>query len=687
MSNKTAMISLRKVAVFGMFTLLQVWAQVMPATAQPLADTKIPAEAFFGNAGIFESVLSPSGNLLAVATRNTGSRTGLFVFDLAGGRPVRRVAQMQDADVVSVRWMGEDRLLFSLVDYSEGSGRPNGAPGLFAAELGTGAVQMLIRRDRPRRFDTGGSLGTEYGLLNVPTVGQKRNPDELLVGRVMRIPQENPPTLFPFWFNVKTGSMRKPDFTVPVGTVSWLFDSAGEPHVAVTADAEKLTAFYRSPNEKGWQPLVSGTLLNMPFFPHVVDDAGNLYVTRKEGPEGQTVLVRYDFDSKAPEKAALVVTPGFDFEGNLILERGSGSAQGVRVNTDAESTVWFDETLKTIQTTVDVRFPSSINRISCRRCGTREAVVLIQSYSDQDPGRLWLYRPTPSEGQQQWQALAMVRDGIDPRNMARTDFHRITARDGRSIPVWVTLPKGVAPGKPAPTVVLVHGGPWVRGHRWGWEPMGQFLASRGYLVIEPEYRGSTGYGEAHFKAGWKQWGQAMQDDVADALLWARKEGLANDRACIAGGSYGGYSTLMGLVRHPDLYRCGAAWVAVTDLELYVSGSIWIRDNISDVARKFSTPQMVGSADTDAELISRNSPVLLASEIKAPLFLAFGEEDERVPLAHGKRLREALRKQSREPEWVTYPGEAHGWAMQETRLDFARRLETFLGKHLMTNSAQ
>jgi dipeptidyl aminopeptidase/acylaminoacyl peptidase len=175
--------------------------------------------------------------------------------------------------------------------------------------------------------------------------------------------------------------------------------------------------------------------------------------------------------------------------------------------------------------------------------------------------------------------------------------------------------------------------------------------------------------------------------VADALLWARKEGLANDRACIAGGSYGGYSTLMGLVRHPDLYRCGAAWVAVTDLELYVSGSIWIRDNISDVARKFSTPQMVGSTDTDAELISRNSPVLLASEIKAPLFLAFGEEDERVPLAHGKRLREALRKQSREPEWVTYPGEAHGWAMQETRLDFARRLETFLGKHLMTNSAQ
>ena len=211
--------------------------------------------------------------------------------------------------------------------------------------------------------------------------------------------------------------------------------------------------------------------------------------------------------------------------------------------------------------------------------------------------------------------------------------------------------------------------------------MNQFLASRGYLVIEPEFRGSTGFGVAHFKAGWKQWGLAMQDDVADALLWAQKQGLASDRACIAGASYGGYSTLMGLARHPKLYRCGAAWVAVTDLELYAKGSWWVGDDISDVARKYTIPEMVGSMDKDAQLITANSPVLLANKIKAPLLLAFGEDDQRVPLAHGKRMREALQKQGLEPEWVTYAGEGHGWGKLETRLDFALRLERFFNQHL------
>jgi dipeptidyl aminopeptidase/acylaminoacyl peptidase len=229
--------------------------------------------------------------------------------------------------------------------------------------------------------------------------------------------------------------------------------------------------------------------------------------------------------------------------------------------------------------------------------------------------------------------------------------------------------------------VLVHGGPWVRGSNWSWHDTSQFLASRGYLVIEPEFRGSMGYGDAHFKAGWKQWGLAMQDDVADALLWAQKQGLASDKACIAGASYGGYSTLMGLVRHPQLYRCGAAWVAVTDLELLVKGSWWVSDDNGDLFRKYGMPTMVGSMEKDAQQITANSPVLLADKIKAPLLLAFGEDDQRVPLAHGKRMREALQKQGVEPEWVTYGGEGHGWGRLETRLDFAQRLERFLDKHL------
>ena len=211
--------------------------------------------------------------------------------------------------------------------------------------------------------------------------------------------------------------------------------------------------------------------------------------------------------------------------------------------------------------------------------------------------------------------------------------------------------------------------------------MEQFLASRGYLVISPDFRGSQGYGQAHFEAGWKQWGQAMQDDVADAMLWAQAQGLADQRVCIAGAGYGGYSTLMGLVRHPKLYRCGVAWVAVTDPFLMLEGSWWVRDDTRDSDRRYSLPQMVGDAKLDADMLTSVSPVAQAHKIRAPLLLGFGEADLRVPLAHGKRLREAMQKVGRDPQWVTYPDEGHSWRLPQTRTDFARRMETFLSEHL------
>ena len=228
--------------------------------------------------------------------------------------------------------------------------------------------------------------------------------------------------------------------------------------------------------------------------------------------------------------------------------------------------------------------------------------------------------------------------------------------------------------------MLVHGGPWVRGVSWQWERWSQFLASRGYLVIQPEFRGSAGYGEDHFRAGFKQWGQAMQDDVTDALRWAQQQGLASDKACIMGASYGGYSTLMGLAKDPDLYRCGVAWLGVTDLELFTQGAWWLEDD-SKLARRLTVPEMVGDPKKDAVMLAANSPVKLASRIKAPLLLAYGEADYRVPIAHGHRMEDALMAAGNPPEWVSYPEEGHGFYKRENRMDFARRVEAFLAKHL------
>jgi dipeptidyl aminopeptidase/acylaminoacyl peptidase len=279
--------------------------------------------------------------------------------------------------------------------------------------------------------------------------------------------------------------------------------------------------------------------------------------------------------------------------------------------------------------------------------------------------------------------VGKVRADIDPSRSATLDFYRIKTRDGLDLPVWITTPSKGAPRNgtgPRPAVVLVHGGPWVRGTYWQWDAETQFLASRGYVVIEPEYRGSTGFGFSHFQAGWKKWGGPMQDDVVDSVRWAAQKGLVDpNRVCIAGASYGGYATLMGLALYPNLYRCGVAWVAVTDPRLMFDDS-WQSD-ISDEARNYELPTLLGDPERDAAMLQAAAPVEHAADMRAPLLLAFGREDRRVPIVHGNLMRDALRANGHDPEWVVYEDEGHGWLKVDNRIDFWTRVERFLDKNL------
>jgi dipeptidyl aminopeptidase/acylaminoacyl peptidase len=181
------------------------------------------------------------------------------------------------------------------------------------------------------------------------------------------------------------------------------------------------------------------------------------------------------------------------------------------------------------------------------------------------------------------------------------------------------------------------------------------------------------------RAGWKQWGLKMQDDVADATRWAIGQGLADSkRICIAGASYGGYATLMGLIRDPDLYRCGVAWAAVTDIGLLYSLN-W--SDLSEVWKKYGMPVLIGDPVQDATQFDATSPLKQAARLSQPLLLAFGGSDQRVPIAHGTRLRDAVRKTNSQVEWIEYADEGHGWSRPENRYDFWTRVEAFLAKQL------
>lgn len=640
-----------------------------------------PVEAFFNEPGLREFHLAPDGRKLALTFGADDRRVGLYVLDLADVRKVKLVAQFTDADVGNVHWVNAERLVFSARDYSAGGGRAHGNPGLYAVDANGENQRLLVHRG----YRDGSQASTivqrtleaNHKLLAVPRPSAARVNEEVLVGE-LRWERDESVSVTPHWLDTRTGKTRDLGFKVPGQALEWYFDGQGEARAVLTGKDSQVQLHWRAPGQTSWQLLVEGEQRQLPFVPHSVDDSGQLFVTHEQGAQRLEVLSRYDFAAKAPAQA-LIAVDGFDFDGALLKGEAGKPALGVRLKNDAETTVWFDKAHQRMQTDADAKLPGRVNRLTCVRCDQPDRVAMVWSFSDTDAGKLWLHRGQPGPEQQAWELLSVARPKLPPAQMGQTDLHRIRARDGRDLPVWVTQPRKALNGKPA--VVLVHGGPRMRGYSWEWDNWTQFLASRGYVVIAPEFRGSAGYGFEHEQAGFKQWGRAMQDDVTDALQWARKQGMAGDKACIAGASYGGYSTLMGLARDPELYRCGVAWMAVTDLELFVKGSWLVKDDISDLARKFSIPDTIGDPEKDLAMLRQNSPIHRVDDIKAPLLLAHGSDDRRVPQLHAERLQEALRKAGRAPEWVSYPGEGHYWALLKTRVDFAQRVERFLAQHL------
>lgn len=267
--------------------------------------------------------------------------------------------------------------------------------------------------------------------------------------------------------------------------------------------------------------------------------------------------------------------------------------------------------------------------------------------------------------------------------MQERRFVMYKARDGLNIPAWLTVPPGVD-AKNLPLVVHIHGGPWVRsyhGIQWGRWPTAQFLASRGYAVLEPEPRGSTGFGAKHYQLSFKQWGLSMQDDITDGALHLVKEGIVDkNRMCLFGGSYGGYAALQGLVRDPNLWKCSHAYVAVTDIELKQTVT-W-----SDTARysdyyQTDFKRWIGELPADRARFDATSPAKNADKIKAAVMLTMGGQDIRVPLIHGTTFRDAMEKAGKPIDYKVYLDEGHGFNAPENVIDFYTRTEQFFATHL------
>jgi dipeptidyl aminopeptidase/acylaminoacyl peptidase len=295
--------------------------------------------------------------------------------------------------------------------------------------------------------------------------------------------------------------------------------------------------------------------------------------------------------------------------------------------------------------------------------------LLLHVHSDRNPGAYYLL----DEATKKLRPLVPSRRWIDPRLMAPVAPVTVKASDGLQIPAYLTARDGLKTRK-APLIVLPHGGPVARDY-WAWHPEAQLFASRGYAVLQVNYRGSDGYGQDFETAGFRNWGTRVMQDIAEATRWAIAEGIADPaRICIYGASFGGYSALMSAAREPDLYRCAAGFAGVYDRV----------EQLSDTGAAFT---VIGRAwleqvyGTDKAEQREQSPVTHAAKIKAPVLLAHGTSDTTVLFSQSKAMRKALDAAKKPYEWHEYGGEEHGWHKDENAVDFYTKLLAFFDKHI------
>ena len=271
-----------------------------------------------------------------------------------------------------------------------------------------------------------------------------------------------------------------------------------------------------------------------------------------------------------------------------------------------------------------------------------------------------------------------VSPWIDENEMSNQLPIAYQSRDGLKINGYLTLPKGynMENAKNLPVVINPHGGPWAR-DSWGFNPEIQFLANRGYAVLQMNFRGSTGYGRKFFESSFKKWGREMQDDITDGTQWLIDKGIADStRIAIYGGSYGGYATLMGLVKEPKMYAAGVDYVGVSNMFTFMKTIPPYWEPMLEMMY-----EMVGDVEKDSAMLREVSPVFHVDKIKAPLFIAQGANDPRVNVDESDQMVKAMKEKGIDVEYLVKKDEGHGFRNEENRFEFYRAMEKFLNLQL------
>jgi dipeptidyl aminopeptidase/acylaminoacyl peptidase len=451
------------------------------------------------------------------------------------------------------------------------------------------------------------------------------------------------------------------------GNISgWMTDHDGKLRIAFTTDGVNQSILYRESEADAFQVIVTTDFresLSPLFFTF---DNKDLYVASNRGRDKAAI---FEFDLPTATEGNLIFEhPDVDVY-SLMYSKKRKVLTGVRYTEAKTSYVFFDDEREDLQKELEKRLPDVEVRVS--DLSKDETKVLVRSFSDKTRGKYYFYDRTTDE----FLELADISPWLNEENMASIEPIEYTSRDGLTIHGYLTLPVGKR-AKDLSVVVNPHGGPWSRNH-WGFNSESQFLANRGYAVLQMNFRGSTGYGREFWESSFKEWGRAMQDDITDGVQWLIDEGIANpDYIAIYGGSYGGYATLAGVTFTPDLYACGVDYVGPSNIFTLLESfpPYW------ELYREMFY-EMVGDPEEDKELLEAASPLFHVDNIKVPLFIAQGANDPRVKQAEADQIVAALEEKGIEYEYLLKENEGHGFRNEENRFDFYRAMEEFLQTHI------
>lgn len=644
-----------------------------------LAAPAPPVQDFFADSEFTEAKLSPDARFVAMRMQQPGKRAQLATIDLAD-MSARVLTSLTDHDVRKFQWISASRLAFDTwkrTTNNDGSGFIAMFPGLYAVNrdgsdyrilMGTEGKTSGIRMATGHRLFRDGYLAMHTGPRDSTSLylfGMQQNNDRYLGFK-------------PLVMDSLSGDYD--DLPAPAGNIqSWLFDRQNLPRLAVTLDANLRTVHYLDPASGAWRTLATFKAYehdSRAFSPEGFAPDGTLYVSsRKDGDTA--ALYRYDLASKQLAATPLLEIKGRDFQGGLIAD--DQQLLGIRYTSDAQGTHWIAPHMQAMQRAVDALLPSTNNLISVAE-RPETPWVMVKSYSDVQPASYTVFNSATGK----LTLLGTTHQQIRPADAATQELVHYSARDGLPVPAWLTLPRHL-PHRNLPLVVVVHDGPFEYGSNWQWNAEAQFLASRGYAVLEPQYRGSSGFGRKHQEAGWKQLGLKMQDDISDGTRWLVQQGIADaGRICISGKNMGGHAALMAIIREPGLYRCGITLNAETDLAQYQSSRWGITSGEAPGFMRHAFPLWFGDATRDAAQFAATSPWLRSKEITSPVLLAYVADYRLEKFNRGRSLSKQL-PNARLVEWIEYRDENAGLMLEKNRIDFWRRAELFLDRQIGKDS--